>query len=446
MYRLPTEAEWEYACRAGTQTKWSFGDDIDELGHYAWYRGNTCFHNRCYSHVVGTKRPNPWGLYDMHGNVWEWVHDSYDKNYYERSPSVDPLGPPVDDPKKIECGISILKVPCYTRVIRGGSFIFGQYHRKLLNKPDPDPTFRDNYIWSADRSHYRPDYGNSEIGFRLVREEPIADEPPETDEPSGDGINIETIWFDPGDSLFGDLDDLISDINSPGNDTSGGTSGEPDLIVKYPRAEKSSSQGAIDIYATVINEGTGKSDETTLRYYNSNNKSIRSGASELQPSVSVSSPSVSVSSLDPGEEIDKMASFNSPGVWALYFGACVDAVDLESDTSNNCSDGVMIDDHGATRETATEVSPDTTLTGYLSTGDVDYFKVDIGFHLGDLTAETEGSTTYCRIENSNGASLAENDSGPITAGNVSLGAYYIKVKGPKKGNYTLHLSSKITKP
>ena len=141
-----------------------------------------------------------------------------------------------------------------------------------------------------------------------------------------------------------------------------------------------------------------------------------------------------------------MGSFNSPGVWQYYFGACVDAVDLESDTNNNCSDGVGIDDHGATRETATEVSPDTTISGYLSAGDVDYFKVDIGFQLGELTAETKGITTYCRIENSNGVGLAENDAGPTTADNVSLGAYYIKVEGREIGDYQLHLSSKITKP
>ena len=440
LYRLPTEAEWEYACQAKTQTKWSFGDEIDGLGHYAWYGGNTCFRNRCYGHAVGTKRPNPWGLYDMYGNVWEWVQDWYDHNYYERSPGNDswndPLGP-------TKCSGIFGEIECSFRGIRGGSFRYGKgYERGPSGEPNMDG-LPGEYMRSADRSKYRPHSSHSEVGFRLVREELGAEEPPETDGDSpGDGITIE--WFDPGSSSFGSLDDLISDINSPGDDTSGGTSGEPDLIVKYPRAERSSSPGAIDIYATVSNEGTGKSNRTILRYYNSNNKSIRSGASELQPSGSVSS-------LDPGGEDNKMASFNSPGVWQKYFGACVDAVDLESDTSNNCSDGVGIDDHGATRETATEVSPDTTISGYLSAGDVDYFKVDIGFQLGELTAYTTGNIdTYGRIEVPNGTLATDDNSGDRfnfkVTDNVSLGPNYIKVEGREIGDYQLHLSSKITKP
>ena len=86
-FRLPTEAEWEYACRAGTQTAFSFGDDPSALGDYAWWNGNSSDT----PHPAGQKKPNAWGLYDMHGNVMEWCADWH--GGYPKGPATDPSGP-----------------------------------------------------------------------------------------------------------------------------------------------------------------------------------------------------------------------------------------------------------------------------------------------------------------------------------------------------------------
>jgi formylglycine-generating enzyme required for sulfatase activity len=103
-FRLPTEAEWEYACRAGTTTAYHFGDDASKLGDYAWYADNSDFQYQ----KVGLKKPNPWGLYDMHGNVSEWVLDQYKEDTYS----------------KLKGAKNPLQVPTelYPRVVRGGNW------------------------------------------------------------------------------------------------------------------------------------------------------------------------------------------------------------------------------------------------------------------------------------------------------------------------------------
>ena len=137
-YRLPTEAEWEYACRAGTKTTWNFGDDDEQLDDYAWYDANAYQDGEQYTHRVGRKLPNAWGLYDMHGNVWEWCQDWYARYDAKRKESVDPTGP--------ERGSH--------RVWRGGSFAEAAENTRSATR------------LSFDREDYHPEYL---AGFRVVR-------------------------------------------------------------------------------------------------------------------------------------------------------------------------------------------------------------------------------------------------------------------------------------
>jgi len=88
-FSLPTEAQWEYVCRAGSSTQYCFGDNEADLGRYAWFINNS----KGKIHPVGEKRPNAWGLYDVHGDTWEWCADWYNKEYYKSSPASDPTGP-----------------------------------------------------------------------------------------------------------------------------------------------------------------------------------------------------------------------------------------------------------------------------------------------------------------------------------------------------------------
>ncbi|WP_321416957.1 formylglycine-generating enzyme family protein [uncultured Methanomethylovorans sp.] len=132
-YRLPSEAEWEYACRAGTASSYSFGDDESKLEDYAWY----CFNSGNITHPVGQKKPNPWGLYDMHGNVWEWCQDRW-HDTYKNAPT---------DGSAWEDGNSSYRVSC------GGSFF------------DTASGSR-----SAVRFSYDPSRYSALLGFRLLRE------------------------------------------------------------------------------------------------------------------------------------------------------------------------------------------------------------------------------------------------------------------------------------
>jgi formylglycine-generating enzyme len=134
-YRLPTEAEWEYACRAQTTTLYSFGDDSSEMPDYGWISGNASTAEEKYAQRVARRKPNGWGLYDMHGNVWEWCSDWYGNSYYSVSAIENPEGPATGT----------------ERVIRGGSWQDSDTHAR-----------------SAFRYGLPPTHADMNIGFRVV--------------------------------------------------------------------------------------------------------------------------------------------------------------------------------------------------------------------------------------------------------------------------------------
>ena len=140
-YRLPTEAEWEYACRAGTNGAYSCGDDSRKLGEHAWFAGNAAKR----THPVAQKRPNPWGLYDMHGNVAEWCNDAYAKDYYAHSPAENPCGPASG-------------ALC---VLRGGAWASDSQQLRSAARLGDNPGFTDACL------------ARDAIGFRCVRKPPV---------------------------------------------------------------------------------------------------------------------------------------------------------------------------------------------------------------------------------------------------------------------------------
>jgi formylglycine-generating enzyme required for sulfatase activity len=148
-YRLPTEAEWEYACKAGTNTAYFFGNDEKELDKYAWYQKNS----EDVFHKVGEKLPNPWGLYDMLGNLTEWTLDHYDPKAFEKINNQQ-LSIPPNDAK-------------YPKTLKGGSFIDVATDVRSAKRFHSDPIWnrRDPQIprskwWLTDAAH---------VGIRLVR-------------------------------------------------------------------------------------------------------------------------------------------------------------------------------------------------------------------------------------------------------------------------------------
>ena len=150
-YRLPTEAEWEYACRAGTTTAYSFGDDPSQIGEFAWFGDNSDLKYQ----KVGKKKPNPWGLHDMHGNVAEWCLDQYDPNWYIQFQSTGAVNPwnKADKP--------------YPHVARGGSWDDDPVKLRSAARRASDPSWKQQDPQLPKSIWYHTDA--QFLGFRVVR-------------------------------------------------------------------------------------------------------------------------------------------------------------------------------------------------------------------------------------------------------------------------------------
>jgi formylglycine-generating enzyme required for sulfatase activity len=150
-YRLPTEAEWEYACRAGSVTEYSFGNDGSKLGDYAWFNGNS----EGKTHVVGQKKANAWGLYDMYGNVAEWTYDQYLPDFYA-SVKGDKANDPVAVPEKL-----------YPNAVRGGAYNDEAKDSRSASRLPSDPSWKQLDPQIPKSNWWFPEAPF--VGMRLVR-------------------------------------------------------------------------------------------------------------------------------------------------------------------------------------------------------------------------------------------------------------------------------------
>ena len=176
-YTLPTEAQWEYACRAGTTTALNNGKNLSdreecpEMGEVGWYYYNNEIDGKQTTHPVGQKQPNDWGLYDMHGNVWEWCLDRY--GAYPTSAVTDPTGPDTGS----------------DRVMRGGSWVYVAY-----------------FCRSACRNSGEPNLAKSSIGFRVALA-PVPSK--DMTIPLAEDVDLDMIWIEPGTFIMGSPSDEL---------------------------------------------------------------------------------------------------------------------------------------------------------------------------------------------------------------------------------------------